>query len=67
MLHNFCPSGCAISGRSALPEDIPPLQEYVGYYLIPSNKGQRMIVIKAAAARASRRSALCWELCSAPT
>ena len=28
------------------PEDIPTLQEYIGYCLIPSNKGQRMIVIK---------------------
>ena len=27
-------------------EDIPTLQEYVGYCLIPSNKGQRMMVIK---------------------
>ena len=28
------------------PEDIPTLQEYIGYCLIPSNKGQRMMVIK---------------------
>ena len=28
------------------PEDIPTLQEFVGYCLIPSNKGQRMMVIK---------------------
>ena len=27
-------------------EDIPTLQEYVGYCLIPSNKGQRMMMIK---------------------
>ena len=27
-------------------EDIPTLQEFVGYCLIPSNKGQRMMVIK---------------------
>ena len=27
-------------------EDIPCLQEYVGYCLIPSNKGQRMMLIK---------------------
>ena len=26
--------------------DIPTLQEYIGYCLIPSNKGQRMMVIK---------------------
>ena len=28
------------------PEDILTLQEYIGYCLIPSNKGQRMMVIK---------------------
>ena len=28
------------------PEDIPTLQEYIGYCLIPSNKGQRLMVIK---------------------
>ena len=28
------------------PEDNPTLQEYIGYCLIPSNKGQRMMVIK---------------------
>lgn len=28
------------------PEDIPTLQEFIGYSLIPSNKGQRMMVIK---------------------
>lgn len=28
------------------PEDIPTLQEFMGYCLIPSNKGQRMMVIK---------------------
>ena len=27
-------------------EDIPCLQEYIGYCLIPSNKGQRMMLIK---------------------
>lgn len=27
-------------------EDIPTLQEFIGYWLIPSNKGQRMMVIK---------------------
>lgn len=27
-------------------EDIPTLQEFIGYCLIPSNKGQRMMVIK---------------------
>ena len=27
------------------PEDIPTLQEYIGYCLIPSNKGQRMICL----------------------
>ena len=28
------------------PEDIPTLQEYIGYCLIPSNAGQRMMLIK---------------------
>ena len=28
------------------PEDIATLQEFIGYSLIPSNKGQRMMVIK---------------------
>ena len=27
------------------PEDIPTLQEYIGYCLIPSNKGQRMLML----------------------
>lgn len=27
-------------------DDIPTLQEYIGYCLIPSNKGQRMMIIK---------------------
>ena len=27
-------------------EDIPTVQEFIGYCLIPSNKGQRMMVIK---------------------
>lgn len=29
------------------PEDIPTLQEFIGYCLIPSNKGQRMIFLWA--------------------
>ena len=28
------------------PEDVPTVQEFIGYCLIPSNKGQRMMVIK---------------------
>ena len=28
------------------PEDIPTVQEFIGYCLIPSNKGKRMMVIK---------------------
>ena len=28
------------------PEDIPTVQEFIGYCLIPRNKGQRMMVIK---------------------
>ena len=42
------------------PEDIPTLQEYIGYCLIPSNKGQRMMVIKATAARVKVKLAWCW-------
>ncbi len=41
------------------PEDIPTLQEYIGYCLIPSNKGQRMMVIKGSGGEESRRSARC--------
>ena len=33
-------------GGLLYPEDIPTLQEFIGYCLIPSNKGQRMMVIK---------------------
>lgn len=28
------------------PEDIPTLQEFIGYCLIPSNKGQKMMIVK---------------------
>jgi len=28
------------------PEDIPTVQEFIGYCMIPSNKGQRMMIIK---------------------
>ena len=33
-------------GEVLYPEDIPTLQEFIGYCLIPSNKGQRMMIIK---------------------
>ena len=33
-------------GELLYPEDIPTLQEFIGYCLIPSNKGQRMMGIK---------------------
>ena len=33
-------------GELLYPEDMPTLQEFIGYCLIPSNKGQRMMVIK---------------------
>ena len=33
-------------GELLYPEDISTLQEFIGYCLIPSNKGQRMMVIK---------------------
>ena len=39
-------SGCNFLDGLLYPEDIPTLQEYIGYCLIPSNKGQRMMVIK---------------------
>ena len=32
--------------QAPYPEDIPTFQEFIGYCLIPSNKGQRMMVIK---------------------
>ncbi len=41
-------------------EDIPSLQEFIGYCLIPSNKGQRMMVIKETAARANLKSVRCF-------
>lgn len=28
------------------PEDIPTFQEYIGYCLVPSTKGQRMMILK---------------------
>ena len=42
-------------GELLYPEDIPTLQEFLGYCLIPSNKGQRMMVIKVTAVRVNRR------------
>ena len=36
----------AFLDRLLYSEDIPTLQEFIGYCLIPSNKGQRMMVIK---------------------
>jgi putative DNA primase/helicase len=33
-------------GELLYPEDIPTLQEYLGYCLIPSTKAQRMMIIK---------------------
>ena len=42
------------------PEDIPTVQEFIGYCLIPSNKGQRMMVIKGSGGGqvANRRGAV---------
>ena len=37
---------CVLFRHLLYPEDIPTLQEFIGYCLIPSNKGQRMMVIK---------------------
>ncbi len=45
-------------------EDIPCLQEYIGYCLIPSNKGQRMMLIKAAAEKEKARLGRCFRTCS---
>ena len=36
-------------------EDIPCLQEYIGYRLIPSNKGQRMMLIKGSGGETENR------------
>ena len=49
------------------PEDIPTLQEFIGYCLIPSNKGQRMMVIKGSGGRGNPRSAWSSPASSAPT
>ena len=38
------------------PEDIPTVQEFIGYCLIPSNKGQRMMVIKGSGGEESGSS-----------
>ena len=42
--------GCDSLSDLLYPEDIPTVQEFIGYCLIPSNKGQRMMVIKGRAA-----------------
>ena len=42
-------------GELLYPEDIPTLQEFIGYCLIPSNKGQRMMVIKGSGGEARAR------------
>ena len=34
-------TGCALPSELLGPEDIPALQEYLGYCLIPSTKGQK--------------------------
>lgn len=36
-------------------EDIPTLQEFIGYCLIPSNKGQRMMIIKGSGGEGKSR------------
>ena len=48
------------------PEDIPTLQEYIGYCLIPSNKGQRMMVItvhEGVVARAMEKKGIISDRC----
>ena len=47
------------------PEDIPTLQEFIGYCLIPSNKGQRMMVIKGSGGEGKSQSGRCCPPCSA--
>lgn len=37
------------------PEDIPTLQEFIGYCLIPSNAGQKMMVIKGSGGEGKRQ------------
>ena len=47
--YNRCAHADPLAGFSGwllYPEDIPTVQEFIGYCLIPSNKGQRMMVIK---------------------
>ena len=38
-------TGCAFLSELLGPEDIPALQEYLGYCLIPSTKGQKMLML----------------------
>ena len=49
------------------PEDIPMFQEFVGYLLLPTNKAQRMMILRAMAARANHRSVLFCKSCSVST
>ena len=39
-----------------VPEDIPTLQEYLGYLLIPSTKAQKMMILTGRAAKANPAS-----------
>ena len=47
------------------PEDIPTFQEYIGYCLVPSTKGQRMMILKGEGGEGKRRSVPCWRGCLA--
>ena len=38
------------------PEDIPTFQEYIGYCLLPTNKGQRMMIVKGAGGEGKSQS-----------
>ena len=38
-------TGCVFLSELLEPEDIPALQEYLGYCLIPSTKGQKMLML----------------------
>lgn len=40
------------------PEDIPTLQEYLGYCLLPTTKGQKMLMLNN---RVPTKSSILWE------
>lgn len=43
-----CTAACALAAilsELLVPEDIPTLQEYMGYCLLPTTKGQKMLLM----------------------